>query len=118
MRISDWSSDVCSSDLLTAHLLPRFFSIGEIEHALDNGAVTLHTPIKARYHTVDEDMNPVTRVVRTTPGRMLLAEILPRHPKVPFDLINRLLTKREISHVIRSEEHTSELQSLMRTSYA
>src|SRR3546814_5462345 len=85
---------------LTAHLLPRFFSIGEIEHARDNGAGTLHTPIKARYRTVDEDMNPVTRVFRTTPGRMLLAEILPRNPKVPFDLVNRLLTKREISHVI------------------
>src|SRR3546814_13875806 len=78
------------TSLFRSHLLPRFFSIGEIGRALDNGAVTLHTPIKARYHTVDEDMNPVTRVVRTTPGRMLLAEILPRHPKVPFDLINRL----------------------------
>src|SRR3546814_16625163 len=74
--------------------------MGEIEDALENGAVKRHTPIKVRYHTVDEDMNPVTRVVRTTPGRMLLAEILPRHPKVPFDLINRLLTQREISHVI------------------
>ena len=31
---------------------------------------------------------------------MLLSEILPRHPNVPFELINRLLTKKEISNVI------------------
>jgi DNA-directed RNA polymerase subunit beta' len=31
---------------------------------------------------------------------MLLAELLPRHPKVPFELVNRLLTKKDVSHVI------------------
>ena len=31
---------------------------------------------------------------------MLLSEILPRHPNVPFELINRLLTKKEITNVI------------------
>src|SRR5262249_7880610 len=38
--------------------------------------------------------------VETTPGRMQLAEILPRNPNVPFELVNRLLTKKEISNVI------------------
>ena len=33
---------------------------------------------------------------RRRPGRMMLSEILPRHPNVPFDLINQLLTKKEI----------------------
>ena len=31
---------------------------------------------------------------------MLLAEILPRHPAVPFSLINRLLTKKDVTNVI------------------
>ncbi len=36
----------------------------------------------------------------TTPGRMLLADLLPRDPNVPFSLINKLMTKKEISNVI------------------
>jgi len=77
-----------------------FVNVGEIQHALECGAVTLHAAVKARYKTVDEDGNPVTQVVETTPGRMLISEILPRSTRVPFDLINRLLTKKEISHLI------------------
>src|SRR5262249_59255684 len=57
-------------------------------------------PIKARYHTVDSENQPITRIIQTTPGRMLLAEILPRHPNVAVDLVNRLLTKKEITNVI------------------
>jgi DNA-directed RNA polymerase subunit beta' len=77
-----------------------FTSIGEIEQALEAKAVSLHARIKARYHTVDADGKPVLRRVETTPGRMLLSEILPRHPAISFDLINTLLTKKEISNVI------------------
>jgi len=77
-----------------------FADIGEIQQALDAGVISLHTRIKARYQTVDEDGDPTTLVVETTPGRMLLSETLPRHPNVPFDLINRLLTKKEISSVM------------------
>src|SRR5499425_2911699 len=55
-----------------------FNDIGEIEHALFSGAVTLHARIEARYKTVDQDGNPITRRVRTTPGRMMIAEHLPR----------------------------------------
>ena len=77
-----------------------FSSIGEIEQALESKAVSLHAHVQARYHTVDADGNPVVRRVETTPGRMLLSEILPRNPAVGFDLINTLLTKKEISNVI------------------
>jgi len=72
----------------------------EIEHALNEGAVSLQAKITTRYETVDEDGKPVTLRVESTPGRMLLAELLPRHPKIPFDLVNRLLTKKDISFVI------------------
>ena len=77
-----------------------FADVGEIEQALDADAVSLHAKVTSRYRTVDEDNNPITVRVETTPGRMLLAEILPRNPNVPFTLINQLLTKREISNII------------------
>jgi DNA-directed RNA polymerase subunit beta' len=62
--------------------------------------VTLHTKIKARYRGVDEQGKPVTVRVDTTPGRMILSEILPRHPNLPFSTVNRLLTKKDITNVI------------------
>ena len=74
--------------------------MGEIEHALYAGAVTLHSKIEARYKTVDADGNPITRRVKSTPGRMMLAELLPRSPAIPFELMNRQLRKQEISHII------------------
>ena len=77
-----------------------FGNIGEIEHALAAGAVSLHAKIKGRFITVDEKGNKFSKIHDTTPGRMLLGEVLPRHPKIPFDLINRLMTKKEISHMI------------------
>ncbi|HTQ12875.1 MAG TPA: hypothetical protein VMH86_03290, partial [Rhizomicrobium sp.] len=77
-----------------------FNDAGEIEHALYSGAVTLHARIKARYKTVDKDGHPVTRRVDSTPGRMMIAELLPRNPKIPFELVNRLLRKQEISQLI------------------
>jgi DNA-directed RNA polymerase subunit beta' len=77
-----------------------FTDVGEIEQALASKAVTLHTRIKSRYETVDADGQPVTRRVETTPGRMLLSEILPRNPAISFDLINQLLTKKQISDLI------------------
>src|SRR5712672_1141706 len=77
-----------------------FSSIGEIEQALESKAVSLHARVKARFHTVDADGKPIVQRVETTPGRMLLSEIVPRNPAIGFDLINTLLTKKEISNVI------------------
>src|SRR6201997_927384 len=71
-----------------------FTDIREIQAALNAGAVTLHTPIKARTRLYDETGQLVVKVIATTPGRMLLAEILPKHPSMPIGLINRLLTKK------------------------
>jgi DNA-directed RNA polymerase subunit beta' len=77
-----------------------FTSIGEIEHALEAKAVSLHARIKARFRTVGEAGKSVVQLVETTPGRMLLSEILPRNPAIAFELINCLLTKKEVSNVI------------------
>src|SRR6266700_3078063 len=77
-----------------------FTNVGEIEQALASKAVSLHTRIKARYEGVDETGQQVVRRVETTPGRMLLSEILPQNPAVSFDLINQLLGKKQISDLI------------------
>ncbi len=91
-----------------------FAGLEEIEHALALGIVSLHAKIEARVQTVDEDGRPVVRRVKTTPGRMLLSRHLPKHPKVPFDLVNRLLTKREISEVIDIVyRHTGQKQTVL-----
>jgi DNA-directed RNA polymerase subunit beta' len=77
-----------------------FGSIAEIQHALDAKVLSLHAKIKGRFRTVDEKGKPVSRIYETTPGRMLLGDLLPRRPNVSFDLVNRLLTKKDISHMI------------------
>jgi len=77
-----------------------FTDMGEIEHALDSGVLSLHAKINARVRVIDKDGNSVVRRVQTTAGRMMLSEILPKNPLVGFDMLNRLLTKKEISNVI------------------
>ncbi|NYZ17947.1 DNA-directed RNA polymerase subunit beta' [Azospirillum sp. RWY-5-1] len=77
-----------------------FATVGEIEQALDAKVVTLHAKVKARYKTITETGERKTIIVETTPGRMLLSEILPRNINVPFSLINRLLTKKDVGNVI------------------
>ena len=77
-----------------------FVNVNEIKHALDADVVSLHAKIQCRYETVDENNKPVTLRVESTPGRMMLSEILPRNPNVPLSLINQLLTKKEVSTVL------------------
>ncbi len=77
-----------------------FGSVAEVRHALEAGIVGLHAKVKGRYVGVDEEGNEVVGVHETTPGRMLLGELLPKRPKVEFDLVNQLLTKKAISSMI------------------
>ncbi|MGE0775241.1 MAG: DNA-directed RNA polymerase subunit beta', partial [Sphingomonadaceae bacterium] len=72
----------------------------EVHQALNAGAVTLHTRITSRVPQTDEDGNQYLKRYETTPGRMLLGECLPLSHKVPFETVNRLLTKKEIGDVI------------------
>jgi len=85
---------------LTAHRIPLFATIGEIEHALEAGQIKLQTKIKALYNGVDADGNPVEQKVLATAGRMLLGQILPKDRTVPFSLINKVLTKKEVQNLI------------------
>lgn len=77
-----------------------FSSIGEIEAALEEKCVSLHARVKARYETVDKEGKKLVRVVESTPGRMLLSQIFPKHPMLPFQLINRALNSKAITEII------------------
>src|SRR3546814_10156853 len=87
MRISDWSSDVCSSDLGQAKPAARFRPV-RLTPELLRGSVRRH------------------------PAQRLLSEL-----SQPLSVRERSRDRR-LLHARRSEEHTSELQSLMRISYA
>src|SRR3546814_3675762 len=105
MRISDWSSDVCSSDLLKSD--PDFMDLSWRLH--NNAAVTEVVSGWSRALPTAE------AVARLRAGGVACAPIndiedLKRWP--------HLRERGMLNEVERSEEHTSELQSLMRTSYA
>ena len=74
--------------------------MAEVHQALEIGAVTLHSKVVARVPQTDEDGNEVIVRFETTPGRMLIGECLPKNHKVPFAIVNRLLTKKDIGDVI------------------
>src|SRR6202047_5035229 len=77
-----------------------FANMGEIEHALHAKAITLHTKIKGRAGTFDGEGQRVSKIFETTPGRMILGQLLPHHVKITFDVVNKLMTKKEISNMI------------------
>src|SRR3546814_10198068 len=112
MRISDWSSDVCSSDLAEG-------DVGGIEPVVSDGRFRVEagrTPVHERRRadrrlarkTPVEERAGIAAKVEIKPGRHFHQEVV---RVLPID--ERFAIRR-----LRSEEHTSELQSLMRISYA
>jgi DNA-directed RNA polymerase subunit beta' len=77
-----------------------FGDFGELEYALHEKVVTLHSKIKYRWTGVGEDGKSYTKIYDTTPGRVILSTALPKHPAMTFDVSNRLMTKKEISAMI------------------
>src|SRR5947207_2936449 len=77
-----------------------FGNMADVEHALNAKAVTLHSKVKYRWAGLNEKGEEVERWYDTTPGRILLGQVLPRSTKVSFDAANKLMTKREISSMI------------------
>ncbi|SLN19080.1 DNA-directed RNA polymerase subunit beta' [Aquimixticola soesokkakensis] len=77
-----------------------FSSIDEVEHALSAGEVHLHAKITARIPQIDEHGQEVIQRFETTPGRLRLGGLLPLNAKAPFELVNRLLRKKEVQQVI------------------
>jgi DNA-directed RNA polymerase subunit beta' len=77
-----------------------FGDLGEIEMALDAGVVTLHSKIKARFTEMTPEGETLRKVIDTTPGRMKIAALLPRHTQIGHRLIEKALTKKEIGNLI------------------
>src|SRR3546814_6246519 len=118
MRISDWSSDVCSSDLLRhgklglqplylRRLLDRLLQVLlrllHVAGTGEGGAVQrIGAPVRG--FVVDDGLQRRDRTLRVV------------RPKLRGGV--ELAGERAPRHRPRSEEHTSELQSLMRISYA
>jgi DNA-directed RNA polymerase subunit beta' len=73
-----------------------FTDYDEIIKALDNSDIKLHSKIFARVKNFDSSISRV----ETTPGRMVLGKILPHNEKINFNLINKILTKKDVSNVI------------------
>src|SRR3546814_3160056 len=110
MRISDWSSDVCSSDLdmLTTAIKAAQFSEGSFAVYSNQTAQRYPATASAIRALLDQHMlSPVEFV----------AEIDAMHA-AGSRLFVELGPKGIVANMARSEEHTSELQSLMRISYA
>src|SRR3546814_5435372 len=113
MRISDWSSDVCSADLLD-HFQAELRSVSEDRPAhYQRELVALvifpfvavrDGPAHRHAHKDGDAVSVVPRDGRNVQGwsRGYLPRLRPARPGT----------------IARSEEHTSELQSLMRISYA
>src|SRR6476620_5161022 len=77
-----------------------FGDMAELEHALHSKVIHLHSKIKYRWEGIDETGKTVRRWIETTAGRVMLGNVLPKSTKISYDLINKLMTKREISSVI------------------
>ena len=78
----------------------KFASIEEVQHALDSGEVHLHAKITARVPQINEHGEEVLTRFDTTPGRVKLGSLLPPNNKAPFELVNRLLRKKDVQNVI------------------
>ena len=88
--------------------------MAEVHQALFVGAVTLHSKIVSRVPQTDEKRKEHMVRFPTTPGRMLLGECLPKSHRVPFDVVNRLLTKKEIGDVIdQVYRHTGQKETVL-----
>jgi DNA-directed RNA polymerase subunit beta' len=91
-----------------------FADMAEVHQALEVGAVTLHSKIIARVPQTDEQGNTFQKRFETTPGRMLIGECLPKSHTVPFDVINKVLTKKEIGDVIdQVYRHTGQKDTVL-----
>src|SRR3546814_3640794 len=163
MRISDWSSDVCSSDLVP--LAPDGPALGLAQHPVAKGTAgaaaveRTPAPLRPAQHRADArdklariegfddiivgaDLQPddafgilgargqqddgnAARLAQMAGQRQT---ILAGHHNVADDEVDRLCAQHRARlggargvddrKALRSEEHTSELQSLMRSSYA
>src|SRR3546814_2395704 len=109
MRISDWSSAVCSSDLQGLRLDP----LAGVDHQDRALAGRQRAADLVGEVDVPGGVDQVQGVAAAVPGVVQQPDGL----RLDGDAALALDVHR-VEHLLRSEEHTSELQSLMRISYA
>src|SRR3546814_10466223 len=120
MRISDWSSDVCSSDLTGRHgILERRF-----QHNASVDDLHRHLELVVQPDVPLAEFRPGRRDLLFPLRRGLLIEGLIMNLRL-LDPVEHIVEHRrkqvdgdDLGQRLRSEEHKSELQSLMRISYA
>src|SRR3546814_7904607 len=154
MRISDWSSDVCSSDLVILSKV-NAGPVEELVRPLCSSEMSMQRPRWSRRRFQHRDLPLTKSVAASSPGRSGLpghwhpgepgrqdekarhpdrevrrrrvATLLKRFKQLRLSVAKAADRRSELAPVtrtagqnqnLRSEEHTSELQSLMSTSYA
>src|SRR3546814_6344347 len=133
MRISDWSSDVCSSDLVRGDVAPE--TLKQIPHLERTPGPILAGMPNLHSHAFQSAMAGLTQYrAQATDSFWSWRELMYRFAQrvspegiaaiarwLYIDMLKAGYTSVCEFHYVhhqRSEEHTSELQSLMRTSYA
>src|SRR3546814_3111257 len=136
MRISDWSSDVCSSDLGAQFVLrsrrerrrmqPGFDLVDRVQQAVARRVgPRLGTHQLGSGEAGHQSSSSFPIALRSSPSAtraMIAATISPPTVTItvaqPKPICAARMNNSPVIITISSEEHTSELQSLMRTSYA
>lgn len=78
-----------------------FGDINEIEYALFEKTITIHSKISCRLKCFDEEGKIIyKRYDDTTPGRVMLWQIIPQNPHIPFELINKTLIATDVGKLI------------------
>ena len=77
-----------------------FSTLSEIEHAVDADKLSIHAKIRYKHKSYDQNNQIQHTIVETTPGRLFIADLLPKESNVNFDYVNKVMTKKEISSLI------------------
>ncbi len=80
----------------------KYYShVGEVEFALENKTIELHTPIlyRTKVYNSEKD-NFEYKKYTTSAGRVILFKTVPESKNLPFDVINKVLTKKDISNLL------------------
>ncbi len=84
-----------------------FAGLDEMRHALEAKLIHLHTRIKVRTEITNEQGEKQMVRLDGTAGRFMLWEIMPKHAKIPFSLVNKILTKGEVKKLIDAVYRTA-----------
>jgi len=77
-----------------------FSDVNEIDKAIETKIISIHSKVACRFETVNEKGEVVREKYISTAGRFILSSILPKHHKIRFSLIDRILSKKHVSEII------------------